>query len=273
MAYQEGEQSRLRRLNSREAISLAVQGQWREAIKINKTILDVFPTDIEALNRMGRAHMELGEYGDAETAYKRALEVDAYNAIAQKNLQRLAILKKARAGKQPEVRKLEPQVFVEEIGKAGVVNLQALAKPEVLARVVAGDPVKLKITGNNLVITSETGDYLGVVDTKHGLRLIRLTKNGNKYSGAIVSSAERSVSVIIRETFQHAKNIGQMSFPTRGVEGVRTDIQDRVIRREIEQEESLNGEAGYTVVGSGGEENEALPEEPVMDDYDQDEES
>ena len=273
MAYQEGEQSRLHRLNSREAIALAVKGQWREAIAVNKTILDVFPTDIEALNRMGRAHMELGEYPESESAYKRALEVDAYNAIAQKNLQRLALLKKARTGKQPEVRKLEPQVFVEEIGKAGVVNLQSLAKPEVLARVVAGDPVKLKITGNNLVVTSETGAYLGNIEPKHSLRLIRLIKGGNKYSGAIVSSTDRAVSVIIRETFQHANNIGQMSFPTRGVEGVRTDMQDRVIRREIEQEEALPGEAGYTVVGNGAEEGEALPEEPVVDDYDQDEES
>jgi len=273
MAYQEGEQSRLRRQNSKEAIDLAVHGKWREAISVNKTILDLFPSDIEALNRIGRAHMELGEYANAEVAYKRALEIDAYNGIAQKNLQRLALLKKASVGKHLEVRKLEPQVFVEEIGKAGVVNLQTLAKPEVLARVVAGDQVKLKVTGNNLMVTSETGAYLGTVEPRHGLRLIRLIKGGNKYSGAIVSSADKSVSVIIRETFQHAKNIGQMSFPTRGVEGMRTDMQDRVIRREIEQEESLRGEAGYTVVGNGGEEGEALPEEPVVDDYDQDEES
>jgi len=269
MAYQEEEQSRLRRQNSREAIALAVQGQWREAIAVNKNIIELFPNDVEAFNRLGRAHMELGEYKEAEAAYRRTLEIDSYNGIAQKNLQRLALLKKTRAGKQTEAHKLEPQVFVEEIGKAGVVRLNNLAKPEVLARVVAGDTVRFKITGINLVVTTENGAYLGNVEPRHGQRLIRLMRGGNKYSASIVSSTDRTVTVIIRETFRHPSQSGQLSFRTRGVEGVRTDIRDRVIRREIEQEESLLGEPGYTVVG-GGEEAELLVEERAPDDYEED---
>jgi hypothetical protein len=269
MAYQEEEQSRLRRQQSREAIALAVKGQWREAIAVNKNIIELFPTDIEALNRLGRAHMELGEYKDAESAYRRALEIDSYNGIAQKNLQRLSLLKKTRTAKQIETHKLEPQVFVEEIGKAGVVSLHKLAKPEVLARVVAGDFVRLKKDGNHLAVTTETGAFLGYVEPKNGQRLIRLMDGGNRYSAAIVSSTDKTVTVIIRETFQHPSQAGQLSFPTRGVEGVRTDISDRVIRREIEQEESLLGEPGYTVVG-GGEEAELLVEERTADDYEED---
>jgi hypothetical protein len=271
MTYQEEEQSRLRRQNSREAIALALQGQWREAIVVNKSIIEVFANDIEALNRLGRAYMELGEYNKAEAAYRRTLEIDSYNAIAQKNLQRLALLKKNKASKQTVAHKLEPQVFIEEIGKAGVVQLNNLASPDVLARVVAGDVVKLKVKGNNLVVETLRGGYLGQVDTRHGQRLIRLIKGGNKYSAAIVSSTEKSVSAIVRETFQHPNQAGQLSFPTRGVEGGRTYITDRVIRREIEQEESLLGETGYTVVG--GEESEVLPEEPVENDFDDDVES
>jgi hypothetical protein len=268
MTYQEEEQSRIRRLNSREAIALALKGQWREAIAVNQSIIDIFANDIEALNRLGRAQMELGEYAEAESAYKRTLEVDSYNAIAQKNLQRLSLLKKNKGSKQPVVHKLEPQVFIEEIGKTGVVQLVDLASADVLARVVAGDVVNLKVKGNNVVVETPRVGYLGLVDSRHGQRLIRLIKGGNKYSAAIVRSTDKTVSVIIRETYQHPSQMGQLSFPTRGVEGPRTDISDRVIRREIEQEESLLGETGYTVVG--GEESEVLQEEPVENDFDDD---
>jgi len=68
MTYQEEEQSRLRRQASKEAITLALQGQWKEAIAINLTLIEKFPSDVEALNRLGRAYMELGEYKEAEGA-------------------------------------------------------------------------------------------------------------------------------------------------------------------------------------------------------------
>jgi len=266
MTYQEEEQSRLRRQNTREAINLALQGQWREAIDVNDGIIKLFPNDVEALNRLGRAHMELAEYAEAEAAYRRTLEIDSYNAIAQKNVQRLSVLKKSRTAKQAAAPRLEPQVFIEEIGKASVVKLHDLARADVLARVVAGDLVNLKVVGNNLEVETLRGGHLGHVEPRYAQRLMRLIKGGNKYSAAIVSSTDKSMSVIIREIYQHPSQAGQRSFPTRGVEGARSDITDRVIRREIEQEESLLGEPGYTVVG--GEEAEVMPEEPAEDDFD-----
>lgn len=271
MTYQEEERAKLKRQSSREAISLAMQGQWREAITVNKNLIELFPNDVEAYNRLGRAFMELGEYHAAQDAYRHSLEIDPYNAIAQKNAQRLSLLKKVKDRQQADTRKLDPQHFIEEIGKAGVVQLHNLAPPVVLARVVAGDSVHLKIDGNNLAVDSGRGEYLGHVEPRHGQRLIRLINGGNKYSAAIVSSAENAVSVIIRETYQHPSQAGQLSFPTRGTEGTRSDISDRVIRRELEQEEALLGEPGYTVVG--GEESEVLAEEPIEDDFDDDSES
>jgi hypothetical protein len=148
------------------------------------------------------------------------------------------------------------------------VQLHNLAKPVVLARVGAGDEVRLKIKGINLVIESVRGENLGQVEPKYGQRIVRLMNGGNKYSGAIVNASENAVNVMIRETFQHPSQIGQLSFPTRGVEGARTEIADRVIRRGIEQEENMRGETGYTVVG--GEEPEVLADEPMENDLDDD---
>ena len=92
MVYQEEEQVRLRRQRSKQAIALALQGQWREAVEVNKSLTESFPNDVDAYNRLGRAYMELGEYSQAREAYSRAIELDPYNTIARKNLHRLAYL-------------------------------------------------------------------------------------------------------------------------------------------------------------------------------------
>jgi hypothetical protein len=95
-------------------------------------------------------------------------------------------------------------------------------------------------------------------------------RGGNRYSAAIVSSTDRAVTAIIREIYQDPGQSGQLSFPTRGIEAPRPDITDRVIRRELEQEDALTTDPGYTVVG--GEEPEPLAEAPVEDDFDEDSE-
>jgi len=84
MAYQEEEQSRIRRQSSREAITLALQGQWREAVAVNKKLIEAFPNDVEAHNRLGRAYMELGDFAEAGAAYRKTLEIDQYNGIARR---------------------------------------------------------------------------------------------------------------------------------------------------------------------------------------------
>ena len=62
MTYQEERLARLKRQRSRQAIDLAMQGRWQEAVAANKYIIEDFPTDVDAYNRLGRACMELGEY-------------------------------------------------------------------------------------------------------------------------------------------------------------------------------------------------------------------
>ena len=213
MTYQEEEQSRLRRQASKEAITLALQGQWKEAVAINLSLIEKFPSDVEALNRLGRAYMELGEYKDAEASYRKTLAVDQYNGIAQKNLQRLSYLKKTKTSAETKTHKLEPQQFIEEIGKAGVAQLSNLAKPAILARMVAGDVVNLKVSENNLDVVTARGEYLGRVEPRHGQRLVRLIRGGNKYSAAIVSSTDKAVTVMIRETHMDPSQAGQLSFP------------------------------------------------------------
>jgi len=258
MVRDKEEQDRLIRQASRQAIALALEGRWREAVEANKGILENFPNNVDTLNRLGRAHIELGEYAEARTAYTRAKGLDPYNSIADKNLRRLAHLNgDEENAKGDGATKLEPNYFIEETGKAGVVRLQQLGPKDVLARMVAGDKVELEATDGTLSVKNEAGELLGVVEARHGQRLARLMAGGNKYAASVTSSTEESLSIIIREMYQHPSQAGQLSFPSRGVESARPLGGDKLAHRHIEFEEGSSEGPGYGLLS---EEDEAEPE-------------
>jgi hypothetical protein len=271
MTYQEEDRTRLKRHSSRQAITLAMQGRWKEAIAANKSLLESFPNDVDTYNRLGRAYMELGEYATSRESYKKALELDQYNTIAQKNLERLAHLRETKTKVVDNSDTVEPQQFIREVGKAGVINLWNLAPPEILAKTVAGDKVSLKVNGPGLRVENTQGEYIGQVDLKHGQRLSKLMEGGNKYSATILSSTPRAVSIITREIYQHPSQAGRLSFPPKGTENIRPYFNDRILRREIEYEETLAVEPTYTIIGGDlGE--ELYTEESDNDDDDSEDE-
>jgi hypothetical protein len=135
--------------------------------------------------------------------------------------------------------------------------LQQLGPKEVLAKMVAGDKVMLQSAGGNLTVKNENGDMLGLVESRHGQRLIRLMAGGNKYAASVTSSSEESLSIIIREIYQHPNQAGQLSFPSKGVESLRPSINDKLAHRHAEYEEGASEEPGYGLLS---EEDEAEPE-------------
>jgi len=252
----EEDKARLRRRASQEAIALAMQNRWEEAVTVNQGIIESFPTDIDACNRLGRAYMELGEFARAKEAYSRALELDPDNVIAQKNLHRLSLLPESQ--KMPvkeERRDIAPNLFIGEMGKAGVVNLQDLAPQEVLAKVASGNRVYLKVRGQQLIVEDVQGNYLGQVEPQHGFRLAKLMEGGNEYAAAIVSLDNDRAKVVIREMFQHPSQIGRPSFPVKAVEGFYPHVKDTLLRQGAVEEEALE-EIEYPEL----EEGELLPE-------------
>ncbi len=255
MPDREEDKARLRRKASQEAIALAMQSRWQEAVTINQSIIELFPTDIDAYNRLGRAFMELGEFRKAKDAYSRAIQQDPHNPIAQRNLQRLSLLRDSKVSVKEERREASPDLFIGEMGKAGVVNLQDLAPKEVLAKMAAGNQVYLKVRGRQLAVENESGDYLGLVEPPHGFRLAKLMEGGNKYAAAIVNIDHSNARVIIRETFQHPSQVGRLSFPVKAVEGFQPHVKDTLLRHEAVEEEALE-EGEYPEM----EEGELIPE-------------
>lgn len=258
MARDEERLLRLKQQRSKEAIDLAMQGRWQEAAGVNKEIIEDFPDDVDTFNRLGRAYMELGDYPQAREAYNRAVALDPYNAIANRNLRRLKDMK-APASLKVENDKVEPYHFIEEIGKAGVVQLYDLAPKEIRARMVNGDKVNLKVEGSGLVVVNNLDEYLGRLGPKHAQRLVRLIQGGNRYAGAVVRSVRDMMTIIIRETYQDPAQAGRLSFPPRGLEEFRPYATDKLLKLDSEYEEEADEEPGYTIIG--GDELEVLPEE------------
>ncbi|MFC1920965.1 tetratricopeptide repeat protein [Chloroflexota bacterium] len=267
MTFRDEDSTKLRRKSNKEAILLAMQGRWREAIAANESLLESFPNDVDIYNRLGRAHMELEEYPLAKQYYQQALEIDPYNTIAQKNISRLSHIGEYTASSGGNSYAVEPQQFIEEVGKTGVVSLYRLGTPEILAKTVAGNKMNLKTEGSSLIVENVRGEYLGRIEPKHGQRLIKLMQGGNKYTTTIINATEEGVTVIIREVYQDPSQAGRLSFPPRGLEPTRPYISDRIIRRGLEYEESLSSESTYTIVGEDGAE-EILSGEPDDDDDD-----
>jgi len=238
MHYQIGE-ARLRRRRTKEAIALAMQGRWDEAVPANRSIIQVFPRDTNAYNRLGKALTELGRYDEAKKAYMKALEIDAKNSIARKNLRRLSLLTEAQLVPSGGRHRAIPQVFIEETGKAGVASLKQVAPRDVLAKIAAGDPVYLRPKGQGIIVENKLGEYLGQVEPRIGTRLSKLINEGNQYTAAITSSGDGEVKVIITEVFQHPSQVGRPSFPAKGHDGFRSYVKDSVLKYELDEEEGV----------------------------------
>jgi tetratricopeptide (TPR) repeat protein len=230
------DRGKLRRHRTNEAIALAMQSRWEEAVVVNRSIIAVFPDDADAYNRLGKALTQLGNYTEAREAYGQALSIEPNNSIARKNFDRLSHLNEADP--QPKGRKgVSSHVFIEETGKADVAELESLAPQSVLAKMAAGDPVSLRAEGQRLLVESHDGEYVGEVEPKIGLRLIKLMQGGNRYAAAVASIGDSRGRVMIRETYQDPSQAGRPSFPVRAADEFRSYVKDTMLKYELEDEE------------------------------------
>ncbi len=247
----EEEKTKLRKEKSKEAIALALKGEWEAAVQANQEILGAFPNDVESLNRLGKAFLELGRYNAARGAFANAVNLSPHNTIAKKNLERLDHLEDSSP--QPKLSKVvTPHLLIEESGKSGVTILCKPGDDEVLVKMAAGDGVNLRIVDRSLVIEDCQGHYVGQVEPKLALRLMRLMEAGNRYEAAVISVDRREASIVIWETYHHPNNGASCSFPGRSKAGQSTQLKDAMLRYDIdsemeEEEEDIAAEwkAGY----------------------------
>jgi tetratricopeptide (TPR) repeat protein len=239
----EGEETtRLKRQSADQAIQMALESKWEEAVALNRTIVESLPNDVDAWNRLGKALLELGRYREAHEAYGKSLALDPVNSIAKRNLDRLAGLQDAEQPRREAVAKVAQDLFIEEVGKSGTTVLRNTPR-EVLAMLTSGDEVYLKPDDDEIRIESVTGEVLGLMEPKLGLRLLRLMEGGNQYAAAVKSLSESDVEVIIKETYRDPSQT-RLSFPAvGGGEGVRPYIRESLVRLGEDDEDEVEEEA------------------------------
>lgn len=214
MAFQQEEdRARLGRKLSQEAIALAVQGRWEEAVAANKTIVERFADDVAAYNRLGRALIELGRFGEAEETYRKAMEVDPGNSIASKNIERLKTWSGVGKLEPEKARNLGKDFFASTRGKTGVVGLTNVTSLDRIAEIGVGGAVILRRRGQRVFAEDGNESVLGELDPRHGVRLAKLMYGGNQYSASVLSSGEAGAQLLVREDYQHPSLAGQSSFP------------------------------------------------------------
>jgi tetratricopeptide (TPR) repeat protein len=221
--------NRPKRQGAEQAIQLALESKWEEAATLNRSIVQTSPADVDAWNRLGKSLLELGRFREAHEAYAQSLDLDPVNQIAKRNLDRLAGLQDTEAPRGPSAGRVAQDLFIEEVGKTGVTVLHDTPS-ELMPTLTAGDEVYLKPGDDLLRVETAAQEYIGAVEPKLGLRLLRLMEGGNQYAAAVKSVGDRDVELIIKETFRHPSQT-RLSFPAAGGEGgVRPYIKESLLR-------------------------------------------
>jgi tetratricopeptide (TPR) repeat protein len=240
-----------------EAIQLALESRWQDAVAVNRTILDKYGPDEDAFNRLGKALSELGNLEEALESYGETLKLNPLNVIAQKNQRKLSAMLEQPARVEGVTSSVDVDLFAEEPGKSA---LTVLSKPSggVLVQVAPGDPVELEAIGGVLHATTARGVALGDVEAKISRRLIPLMDTGNRYTAAVARAEDNRIEIMIREVFQSPENARKSSFPiARGKrEEFRPYAKESLLASRGADWEAIDSEEDDTLGGGGADEGE-----------------
>ena len=235
MKTQTGEHLKPRSQYIEDAIQLAMESKWDEAVELNEFILENFGPDDQAYNRLGKALTELGRLEEARDQYEKSLKLNPFNTVAKKNRSKLEVLIQHKDDIKTGVTRVDLNLFVEEMGKTVITQVEG-GDPSVCDKVVPGDIAELAVTGDTITVTTLRGILLGQLEAKLARRLIKFMQGGNRYQAGVTNCDNGLVRVIVRETYQDPKFAGKPSFPMRAKRDVafRPYARESLIQRDAE---------------------------------------
>lgn len=198
------------------AIDAAIFNNWQIAIKINQKIVEISPEDVEALNRLAHAYLSLGKMQKAQKIYAKVLEINPFNIIARKNLEKVSKLatdKNGQTNGDNTASMGNPSaIFLYEPGKTKIINLLNLAPPIILASLTCAQKLSIIAKKHQVHITSGDGTYLGALPDDLAHRLIAFIQSGNQYEVYVKQASTKSLSVFVKEIFRSDKYSNQPTF-------------------------------------------------------------
>ncbi|MGH7883959.1 MAG: tetratricopeptide repeat protein [Candidatus Dormibacteraceae bacterium] len=213
MSPQTEEVIKSRSAYAEEAVQLAVDANWEQAVEVNTFILEHFEPEESVHNRLGKALAEVGRLEEATRAYQAALEINPLSPVARKNVQKLENLRQNNQSLGSGIGgRIDLNLFVEEMGKTTTTVLKSMDQ-DGCGKVVAGDVAELRIEGGGVEIDTLRGVRIGSLESKLARRLIKFMQGGNRYQAGVTACEGNQVKLIIREVYQDAKFAGKPSFP------------------------------------------------------------
>ena len=203
------------------AIACALAQDWGKAVEANRAVLQIAPNNIEALNRLAKALLELGELAEARDAVDGALRIDSANTIARRNRDRLEHA--AGAAKSSTPRKvISAHLLMSETGKSTIATLIDATDRTAVGHLSSGEALALSREANRLLVHSSRGEPVGRVHPRLAQRIFSLMDAGNQYEAAFLRDhPKEGVQVIIGEVYQHPSQEGRPSFPSSGASDFR----------------------------------------------------
>lgn len=207
----------------REAINAAMENNWPEALQLNQELLSKYPEDIDTLNRLARSLSETGSLIEAKKLYRKVLELDQYNQIAIKNLNRISSIRKGDLKEISLPPTIKGDLFLEEPGKTRTTSLEDTAMPSVLVKLRTGDRVDLSPHKNSVTVLSANGERIGKLESEVAERLSQDIRLGSLFETIVKSvslskdqgkATKPSVSIFIREV-QRSNKVSTAPFPNQ----------------------------------------------------------
>lgn len=224
---------------SRQAVSAALNGDWKEAVSLNLQILKGSPKDIDALNRLARAYAEIGKINKAKGLSEKVLKLDPLNSIASKSLGKW---KQSRTSPFDSSEPPSPEDFLEDPGKTKLVTLLHPGDANLLAKLYSGDTVLLSPSPHRVNVVTESGKYVGRFPDNIAARLRHLIKLGNSYRVLVKSVESKEVRIFIREIGRGEKAIDMMSFPAEKIDYISFTPPELVHKDRVKIHENLEEE-------------------------------
>ena len=242
-AYQPEGRNRAARRRAEEARKFAIAGDWAAAADVNRSILESAPRDIDAMNRLGKSLMEMGNLEQALEVYRQAIAIDPSNVIAQRNAGRIEQLIGAKAADAPAAvaayrtgNAVQAGVFVEEVGKTFITDLIRPTVDAILTQLAPADEVELRVNGKNVNVHDEHGNQLGQLEPQIGQRMVRLLESGNRFKAYIVALTGVTARIILREIYHDPDSPFPVAFQRQAtIAAPRPYLRDtRRMARELE---------------------------------------
>ncbi|MGH7609189.1 MAG: hypothetical protein ACREOD_04500 [Candidatus Dormibacteria bacterium] len=218
-----------------EAVQLALASRWVEALAANDELVERFGLDEETSNRRGKALLELARLDKALAAYQATLELNPANPIAIRQAAKVKELRQAKGQVGTASAALDVNVFTEEPGKTAITRLIPVEGVDPAA-IVAGDPVEVAVGEDTVTVRTLRGVDLGGVEPRLAQRIAKLSRGGNRYTGAVTHVDDTGAQVIFREVYQAPELAGTVSFPVRkGRESeYRAYVKETLVSRDHE---------------------------------------